>query len=372
MKLLKNTTKFTIISFLAIIICTVPVKAATYTVKQDGSGNFTSITQGVASVPNGSTLMIYPGVYNEHVDIINKTVNLIGTDRNTCILQYETSRYAKVPLNFSTGTISNLTIKGYNSGAAAPAPLPIVSPVSSSTRAPGEPLSQAEFDAYVASVRGQSASAPSAAVSPAPSTNSHVPGQPLSQAEIDAYVAYVRGQSSSPVPAAVTAAPQAMIPAAPQVTPVNATGYAIHLDQDYIFGKSAIIKDCNIISEHASCIGMGLRGGASVTITGCNFTSRSQGIVFFHDTGNLGLSGNASLNFTGNTMNSNGSFFIMTTALSPACRVNLTFNSNTVLGTTNCLIANLYPGEGLGWMGLNNYFLSANSVGNNVAFLNRQ
>lgn len=372
MKRYSNFFKYSLAILVVTLLSTVSVKAATYTVKQDGSGNFTSIAQGVASVPSGSTLMIYPGVYNEHVDIINKTVNLIGTDRNTCVLQYETSHYTRVPLNFGAGTIQNLTIKGYRSGSI-PAPVPVISssPVTSGNRAPGEALSQAEIDAYVAYVRGQSAApASSAPIAPAaPSLDSHVPGEPLSQAEIDAYVAYVRGQSASPTPATPATA---AVPAVPTITPANATGYAIHLDQDYIYGKSVLIKNCNIISEYASCIGMGLRGGASVTITGCIFTSRSQGIVFFHDTNNPGLCGNASLNFTSNTMNSNGSFFIMTTALSPACNVNLTFNSNYVSGNTNCAIVNLYQGAGQGWMGLNNYFLSASSVGNNVAFLNRQ
>ena len=61
-----------------------------YEVILDGSGDFTSIQEAVQQVESGATLLIYPGVYEEHVEIINKTVNLIGASRDDCILISDT------------------------------------------------------------------------------------------------------------------------------------------------------------------------------------------------------------------------------------------------------------------------------------------
>lgn len=89
-----------------------------YTVIQDGSGDFTTIKEGVAAAESGDTLLIYPGVYEESVEISNKTVHLLGTDKDRCILQYESTRYNSIPLTFSAGRVANLTIYGYYEGEA--------------------------------------------------------------------------------------------------------------------------------------------------------------------------------------------------------------------------------------------------------------
>lgn len=86
-----------------------------YTVKQDGSGDFDSIQEGVDALPSGSTLIIYPGTYDESVNIDEKTINLRGTDRDTCIMTYNTQYYPEPVLNLGAGKISNLTLDGYRS-----------------------------------------------------------------------------------------------------------------------------------------------------------------------------------------------------------------------------------------------------------------
>lgn len=91
-------------------------KGNVYAVVQDGSGDFTSVQEGVDAVASGDTLLIYPGVYEEAVEIYNKTVNLLGVDRNSCILQYESTQYNAIPLTFGAGNIANLTIYGYDKG----------------------------------------------------------------------------------------------------------------------------------------------------------------------------------------------------------------------------------------------------------------
>jgi len=89
----------------------------TYNVAQNGTGDFTSITQAVASVPSGSTLILHEGIYNEALDLRGKIINMRGTARDACVLQYDTADYARVPLNIAGGTFENMTIKGYHRAA---------------------------------------------------------------------------------------------------------------------------------------------------------------------------------------------------------------------------------------------------------------
>lgn len=87
-----------------------------YFVKQDGTGDFTSIQQGVDQVNNQDVLIIYPGIYEENVEIKGKTVNLVGIDRDTCILTSNTKNYFYIPLTLGAGFVANLTILGYDAG----------------------------------------------------------------------------------------------------------------------------------------------------------------------------------------------------------------------------------------------------------------
>ena len=84
-----------------------------YEVIPDGSGDFTTIHEGVNAAMSGDTLLIYPGVYDETVEIYNKTVNLLGTDKEHCVLQYDSTMYNTAPLTLGAGRVANMTIYGY-------------------------------------------------------------------------------------------------------------------------------------------------------------------------------------------------------------------------------------------------------------------
>lgn len=88
-------------------------KKRVYVVSHDGKGDFKSIQEGVDKVPDGSTLNIKAGIYEENVRIHDKTVNLIGEDREKCILRANSDRYFEVPLEIAGGVVENLTIYGY-------------------------------------------------------------------------------------------------------------------------------------------------------------------------------------------------------------------------------------------------------------------
>lgn len=195
-------------------------KGNVYEVIPDGSGDFTTIQAGVDAVESEDTLLIYPGVYNEAVEIYNKTVHLLGTDRDNCILQYESTDYHKVPLTFGAGTVANMTIYGYHTGE------------------------EKEVDNLYA-------------------TND----------------AYNNGTVESI-----------------QMWQMLFPGYAVHIDQNYSYGKEICMRNCKIISNNNQCVGIGSRGENTITFENCELVSNgSGGCLYFHNTQNEEMSGNAFL-----------------------------------------------------------------------------
>lgn len=176
-----------------------------YEVILDGSGDFTSIREAVEQVESGATLLIYPGVYEEYVEIIDKTVNLIGASKDNCILISDTTDYHHIPLTVGAGTIYNITICGSN-----PTKENIV------------PYIERDYDS------------------------------------MDSSSVY-NWQSKFP-------------------------GYAIHIDQDYSYGKELLIEGCRIISDSNQCVGIGSRGRNTITFSDCQFFSNGGGCIFLHNT----------------------------------------------------------------------------------------
>lgn len=72
---------------------------------------YSSIQQAINSVPDCLiTLVIHPGIYNEHVVLIGKNISLQGINKDTCIIQDNSGDYYNAPLSASgNGKISNLT-----------------------------------------------------------------------------------------------------------------------------------------------------------------------------------------------------------------------------------------------------------------------
>ena len=89
----------------------VPVKN-TYIIDKNGAGDFKTIQEGANQASDGDTLVIYPGIYTEEVSVIDKGLNIIGVNRDSCIIQYDTTSYMHMPLTIGAGKVSNLTIYG--------------------------------------------------------------------------------------------------------------------------------------------------------------------------------------------------------------------------------------------------------------------
>lgn len=191
-------------------------KGKVYAVIQDGSGDFTTIQDGVDAAKSGDTLLIYPGVYEENVEICNKTVNLLGIDKESCILQYASTQYNAIPLTFGAGYVANLTIYGYD-------------------------------DRKEERVQGT-----------------------ITTVYDDADIVSIRERQK------------------------NFSGYALHIDEDYTYGKEAYIENCRIISNNNHCIGIGCRGNSRITFDHCELISKGNGgCIFFHNTKQEELSGDA-------------------------------------------------------------------------------
>lgn len=183
-------------------------KGNVYEIKQDGSGDFTTIQEGVDAADSEDTLLIYPGVYHEAVEIYDKTVHLLGMDRDNCILQYESMNYDKVPLAFGAGRIANMTICGYQLDT------------------------ELNIDA------------------------AYVAEESLFDAAVESIESWQKKFS----------------------------GYALHIDQDYTYGKEVYIRNCKIISNANQCVGVGCRGKSSITFDECELISKgSGGCIYFHN-----------------------------------------------------------------------------------------
>ena len=150
------------------------------------------------------------------------------------------------------------------------------------------------------------------------------------------------------------------------------SGYAIHIDCDSLTGQAVTFNNCNIISENAYCVGIGLRRGAKITFRGCTFVAKKQGVMLFHDSQNPGLAGKASINIENCVLNNSAESLIVTQCISDASVTNLTCKNNTVygIGDGGCLAYGSSAGNGNGWMGASNVYLTASSAGNNIKSLN--
>jgi parallel beta-helix repeat protein len=73
------------VSFATLTTVPLTAKAITLYVGGGGPGNYTTIQDGVNASSAGDTIYVYSGIYLEHV-LINKTLSIVGEDRNTTII----------------------------------------------------------------------------------------------------------------------------------------------------------------------------------------------------------------------------------------------------------------------------------------------
>lgn len=227
-----------------------------YKIAQDGTGDFRTIQEGVDNASDGDTLVVYPGIYTEAVQVMGKEVHIIGLSKDLCIIQYDAASYRKSPLTVGAGRIANLTINGMDSGV-------------------GQPV--------------------------------------LTQEEIAAINAEIVGDSWE--------------------RQKNYKGYAVHVDQNFLYGRRVTFENCRVISENNHCAGIGTRGDSTVSFENCEFISLGGGsCIFLHDPTSVDVSGEAALVMKGCQMTSYLCPYVMTfqSLLPEYNQLELTFQNTRV------------------------------------------
>jgi len=72
----QNTMKTKLYLAIIILLVSLSSNADTFTVNQDGTGDYIIIQNAVDSAQNGDTVLVYPGIYYENLSIINKYITL--------------------------------------------------------------------------------------------------------------------------------------------------------------------------------------------------------------------------------------------------------------------------------------------------------
>lgn len=85
-------------------------------------GDYATIADAVAGTNNGDTILIYPGIYEEAVEMFGKERHLVGVCKDTCILTNGTGNYDTPPLEANIGSVENLTIIADNYAPTTPDP----------------------------------------------------------------------------------------------------------------------------------------------------------------------------------------------------------------------------------------------------------
>ena len=62
--------------FLLFTLFTSLLLAETIEIKQDGTGNFTTIQEGIIAATDADTVLVYPGIYFENIDFIGKDITV--------------------------------------------------------------------------------------------------------------------------------------------------------------------------------------------------------------------------------------------------------------------------------------------------------
>jgi hypothetical protein len=85
----------------------------------------------------------------------------------------------------------------------------------------------------------------------------------------------------------------------------NYSGYAVHIDQNYSYGKSLTFENCKIISENNHSVGIGTRGGFTINFNNCEIIATGEGgCLYMHDSPLPDIGGEVHLNMTNSYLTS--------------------------------------------------------------------
>lgn len=113
-----------------ILILSVPLRATTIIVDQNGGGQFTTIQPAIQAASSGDTVKVWPGIYTEQVTL-NKDITLMGSGHEDTIIRgnsnpmilmssgrlqwFQITSLGGNGINLSGGTVKNCVIIGSSS-----------------------------------------------------------------------------------------------------------------------------------------------------------------------------------------------------------------------------------------------------------------
>lgn len=274
-----------------------------YIVSKDGSGDFITIQAAVDNAKDGDTLIIYPGVYYENVRVLGKELNIIGINKDECMIEYDTASYVCVPLEIAAGKVSNLTIYGVHIREDGPLPEEVEQVISRY----GEEFAME----YLKNNKGYS-------------------------------------------------------------------GYAVHAEQDFSYGKELKFENCRIVSANSACVGIGSRGNSKIIFENCELLSWGGTCIFLHDSPIPELGGETYFSL-------HNCYCLQMNHLGPAMIFRQMLDCNNYIfnfqNVTMCIpdntpvnailqINNYSDNAKDGWCGLHNTILTPNSYGNTIDVMN--
>lgn len=79
---------------------------------------YSSVKKAVEQIADEGIIVIFPGIYRGNVKAWGKDIVFYGTDKDTCIIENNSSGYSAPPLEIASGTVKNLTIRAVGTPSA--------------------------------------------------------------------------------------------------------------------------------------------------------------------------------------------------------------------------------------------------------------
>lgn len=165
-------------------------------------------------------------------------------------------------------------------------------------------------------------------------------------------------------------------------TAQSLTPYSVHIDFDYERGKEIEFFNCDFISEHGACVGMGTRKDFKAIFKNCLFNNTkkmaSHGAFYFHDwnQNSLNESGEAYIYLENCNIRSNSPGVMIAYPLGMdgvktyVTLINNTFWSIYPGANKNNFISLGGGATGTDWLGSKGFVLTSDSHGNNLTYAN--
>lgn len=155
----------------------------------------------------------------------------------------------------------------------------------------------------------------------------------------------------------------------------DVSGYAVHVEQDFLYGRSLTFTDCRIISENSHCVGIGSRGKSTLKFKNCEFINLNcAGCIAMHDSVAEQVGGKTTFIMENCTMETSGEYAIALFTYNTFNSFDMKFMNVTAVDNDGTLslpiMAVNYTGINEGWSGLCNTRLLSGSKGNNIDIMN--